>query len=205
MSSSGKRHIVKGHCRVNPAHKLKTLFNSNLKYLFLNKKKKYPKLKKIKGEKDFGQYDEMIQFWLDYWKDKKEISFNLDPMLIKSIIAVESSFRERVITKVVGSSATGLMQITKNTMKWLAGKPQKDGHIQIRKNQVDINQEEARIANSNIAAGIRWLIFKINKSPRRNSKLNKEKLHGGIKFYYGWTDDGQKYLEKVLKVYDANK
>jgi len=97
------------------------------------------------------------------------------------------------------------MQVTKNTMKWLAGKPQIDGHIQIRKNRVDINQEEAKVANSNISAGIRWLIFKINKSPYKHSKPNKKRLHGGIKFYYGWTEDGQKYLEKVLKVYDENK
>ncbi len=90
-------------------------------------------------------------------------------------------------------------------MKWLAGKSQKDGYIQVRKNQIDISQEEAKIANSNIAAGTRWLIFKINTSPYKNSKSNKKRLHGGIKYYYGWTEEGQKYLEKVLKVYDANK
>ena len=109
-------------------------------------------MRKIKGQKDFGQYDEMIQFWLDYWEDKKEINFTIDPMLIKSIITVESSFREKVVTKISGSSATGLMQVTKSTMKWLAGKPKKDGYVQVKKNQVDINQEEAKLANPNIAA-----------------------------------------------------
>jgi len=204
ISTNGKRHIVEKHCRANPKHKLKTLFASNFGYLFINRKKKYSKLKTIKGQKDSGQYDEMVQFWLDYWKDKNEINFSIDPMIVKSIIAVESSFREKVITKTPGSSATGLMQITKSTMKWLSGKPNKDGYIQVRKNQIDINQEEAKFANSNIAAGTRWLIFKICTSPDRKSKSNKKRLHSGIKFYYGWSENGQKYLEKVLKVYDAN-
>ena len=126
-------------------------------------------------------------------------------MLIKVIITVESSFREKVITKISGSSATGLMQVTKRTMEWLSGKPKKDGYIQVSKNQVAINQKEAQSANSNIAAGTSWLIFKINKSPDRNLKSKVKRLHGGIKYYYGWNEDGQKYLEKVLKVYNANK
>jgi hypothetical protein len=205
ISANGKKHAVEEHCRLNSKKKSAILYSSNLDYLFINKKKKYARLKKIKGYKDFGLYDEMIQFWLDYWKSKNEISFNIDPMLIKAIIAVESSFRDKVITKTVGSSATGLMQITKNTMKWLAGKPQRNGHIQVHKNQVDINQDEAKVANSKIAAGTRWLIFKINKSRNRYSKSKEKRLHGGIKFYYGWTEDGQKYLDKVLKVYHENK
>ena len=205
ISTNGKRHVVEEHCRTNPKHKSNILFASNLEYLFVNKKKKYSKLKKIQGQKDFGQYDEMIQFWLDYWKNKNEINFNIDPMIIKSIITVESSFREKVITKIPGSSATGLMQVTKSTMKWLSGKPKKDGYIQVSKNQVDINQKEAQSANSNIAAGTRWLIFKINTSPDRKSKTNKKRLYAGVKFYYGWNEDGQKYLEKVLKVYNENK
>jgi hypothetical protein len=181
------------------------LFASNLEYLFINRKKKYSKLKKIKGQKDFGQYDEMVKFWIDYWGDQKEINFHIDPMIVKAIITVESSFREKVITKIPGSSATGLMQITKRTMEWLSGKPKKDGYIQVSKNQIDINQKDAQSANSNIAAGTRWLIFKINTSPDRNSKSKVKKLQGGIKYYYGWNEDGQKYLEKVLKVYNANK
>ena len=132
ISTNGKRHSVKEHCRTNSKHKLKTLFASNLEYLFVNRKKKYSKLKIIEGQKDFGQYDEMIQFWLEYWNKKNEINFKMDPMIIKSIITVESSFREKVVTKISGSSATGLMQVTKSTMKWLSGKPKKDGYIQVK-------------------------------------------------------------------------
>ena len=77
--------------------------------------------------------------------------------------------------------------------------------FQVSKNQIDINQKDAQSANSNIAAGTRWLIFKINTSPDRNSKSKVKKLQGGIKYYYGWNEDGQEYLEKVLKVYNANK
>lgn len=66
ISTNGKRHIVEEHCRSNSKHKLNILFSSNLDYLFINRKKKYSKLKKIKGQKDSGQYDEMIQFLLDF-------------------------------------------------------------------------------------------------------------------------------------------
>jgi len=126
-------------------------------------------------------------------------------MIIKSIIAVESSFREKVITKISGSSAAGLMQVAKSTMKWLSGHPTSKGYIEIKENHVEITQEEALFANINIAAGTRWLIHKINTSPGRKLENDEDKVNAGIKYYYGWTDDGQKYLEKVLKIYEKNK
>ncbi|MCK5074474.1 MAG: hypothetical protein KAQ98_13670 [Bacteriovoracaceae bacterium] len=47
------------------------------------------------------------------------------------------------------------------------------------------------------------MIFKINKSPDRNSKSNKKRLHGGIKYYYGWTEDGA--LEFALVNYGTDR
>ena len=205
ISVEGRRHIVKAHCRTNPRSRKNVLYASNVNYLFKKNKNRFKELKKIKRYNDHGQYDKLIQFWLDYWDRKKIIDFKIDPILIKAIIAVESSFREGVITKEINSSATGLMQITKTTMGHLAGIRNAKGEIEVRTHQVSISQEEARIAPANIAAGIRWLLHKIKTSPRRNSKNIKDRLHGGVKFYYGWTDDGQRSMEKVLRIYEENK
>lgn len=159
-------------------------------------------MKRIKGfPQDKGQYDQRIQFWLKYWKDQGLIKEDIDPLLVKAIIACESSFSERVITKMPGSTATGLMQIVKTTMRILAGKLGKE----IRKSNIDISQEEAREANINIAAGTRWLIYKITTSPWRKKLSKKDRLYGGVKFYHSWDEFGEEYADKVFGLYEKSK
>lgn len=43
-----------------------------------------------------AEYDELIQFWLEYW-ESQGVSFpeKLDPLLIKTLIAIESTFMAR--------------------------------------------------------------------------------------------------------------
>lgn len=204
ISISGARHTVNAHCRKKPKAKKGFLYKSNLDYIYehLKSNYKYKKLKKIKGYKqDKGQYDELVQFWPKYWKDAGLINEDVDPLLIKAIIATESSFQERVITKLPNSSATGLMQIVKKTMRILAKKLGKE----VRSANIDITQEEAKEANTNIAAGTRWLIYKITTSPWKNKKSKKERIYGGIKYYHSWDEDGDKYAEKVLRIYNESK
>ena len=57
----------------------------------------------------------MIQFWTDYWKEKKVLHEQVDPLLIKALIAAESSFRPGVRTKDPKSTAAGLMQVTESS------------------------------------------------------------------------------------------
>lgn len=131
------------------------------------------------------------------------IGFDIDPLLIKALIAVESSFRERVITDDKKSSATGLMQITKSTIAILAGS---NGNREIRRFPIEITQEEARISNVNIAAGTRWLIYKISSFPaRREAKTNQERILGGLKYYHSWDKEGENYSKKVWKLYEDSK
>ncbi|MCK5074515.1 MAG: transglycosylase SLT domain-containing protein [Bacteriovoracaceae bacterium] len=202
ISKNGIRHIVEAYCRKNSNSKKDFLYSSNLNYLFekFRNKYKYKKLKKIRGYRDDGQYDVMIQFWLKYWKGKDLIKFDIDPLLIKAMIAAESSFRERVITKLPGSTATGLMQITTTTMRILAGKYGKE----IRKCRIEITQQEARSANSNIAAGVRWIIYKITTSPGKRAKTLKEKIYAGVKYYHSWDKEGEEYARKVWKIYELS-
>lgn len=203
-SKNAAKHIVEAHCRKNLKSKKNFLYRSNLDYIYENFKNnyKYKKLKRIKGyPQDKGQYDELIQFWLKYWKNQGLIKEDIDPLLVKAIIAVESSFKERVITKMPGSSATGLMQILVTTMHILAKKISKE----VRKFNIDINQDEAKEANSNIAAGTRWLIYKVTTSPWKNRKKKADIMYGGVKYYHSWNSDGEKYADKVYKVYNESK
>lgn len=196
--------LVDAHCRRNPKGKEQFLYKSNLDYIYEKYKDRYSykKINRIKGyPQDKGQYDKKIQFWLRYWRKNGSIKEDVDPLLIKSIIAVESSFRERIITSLPNSSATGLMQILKTTMRILSKKLGDE----IRRANIDISQDEAREANANIAAGTRWLIHKITTSPWRNKKSKKDRLFGGLKYYHSWDEQGEEYANKVFKLYEASK
>ncbi|MGB0452657.1 MAG: transglycosylase SLT domain-containing protein [Bacteriovoracaceae bacterium] len=204
ISKNGVKHIVEAHCRKNSKSKKSFLYRSNLNYIYENfrNKYKYKNLKRIKGfSQDKGQYDELVQFWFKYWKDQGLIKEDIDPLLIKAIIAVESSFREKVITNISNSTATGLMQITKTTMRILAKKL----GTEIRKFNIDITQNEAKEANPNIAAGVRWLIYKITTSPWKRKSSKKDRIFGGVKYYHSWDSDGEEYARKVLDLYNKSK
>ncbi len=184
--------------------RVKFLYRSNLNFIYeeLKSNYKYKKLNQIKGYlQDKGQYDELIQFWLKYWKGQNLIKDDIDPLLVKAIIACESSFREEVVTTMPGSTATGLMQIVKRTMRILAKKLGNE----IRKANIDITQDEAKEANTNIAAGTRWLIYKITTSPWRKKSNMKDRIYGGVKYYHSWDSDGEKYADKVFKLYNKSK
>ena len=85
---------VSAHCRKNQKGKENLLDASNLRHIYYSSgPKKYPKLPAIKGFRGFYDYDPMIQFWTKYWKDKKVLHEQVDPLLIKALIATESSFR----------------------------------------------------------------------------------------------------------------
>ena len=201
---NGVVHRVEAHCRKNSKSKVNFLYKSNINYIFdkYENNFKYKKLNRIKGYKqDKGQYDILIQFRLKYCKSKGLINEDIDPLLVKALIAAESSFRERVITKMPNSSATGLMQLLKTTMNILSKKISKE----VRVANIDINQEEAREALVNIAAGTRWLIFKITTSPNRKSKSQKVRMYSGVKYYHSWNDDGDVYAKKVFQIYENSK
>ena len=203
ISKNGIKHVVDAHCRKNPKHKKNFLFASNLNYIFYHEsnKFKYHRLNKIKGYSDNGQYDKLIQFWLQHWESKGLIKDKIDPLLIKAIIAVESSFREKIITSMPNSSATGLMQVTKATMAILSKKKS----AEVKTCNIEITQSEAQDANINIAIGTRWIIYKITTSPCRKKKSKDERIKGGIKYYHSWDKEGDDYLEKVLRIYNACK
>ena len=76
---------------------------------------------------------------------------------------------------------------------------------EVRRANIDITQDEAREANTNIAAGTRWLVYKITTSPWRKKDSLKDRIYGGVKYYHSWDEDGEKYADKVLDLYRKSK
>ena len=182
----------------------KLLYASNLRHLYYNRlKKAYPKLPAIKGFRGFHKYDPMIQFWTEYWKDKGVLPKEVDPLLIKAMIAAESSFRPGVRTKDPKSTATGLLQLTESTLKTLKGNPDEKGYIEVKDYPIYLENDERLDPLVNIAASIRWLGHKIKISRKRNSKDIAERIFAGVKFYHSWNQEGEVYVQKVYRYYNA--
>ncbi len=124
----------------------------------------------IKGFKDFPELDSVIQFWLQYWKEFG-LSFpsDIDPLVIKAIIAKESSFRPKASAK--GSTAYGLMQITDKTRRDIRN---------INDGILDLERKDLEDPVISIAMGIRWLSYKYSSI----GKGVKKDLYNTIKYYY---------------------
>ena len=196
---------VTDHCRTNSQNQVDLLDASNLRYLYNNRpQKQYPKLPAIKGFKGFHQYDPMIQFWTEYWKNKKVLSDEVDPLLIKAMIAAESSFRPGVRTNDPRSTATGLMQLTSSTLKTFKGNPDRKGYIEVKHDPVYLEDDERLDPLANIATGIRWLGHKMEVLPPslKPKDINK-RIFNSVKYYHSWNQEGEDYVQKVYKYYNA--
>lgn len=199
ISKNGIKYFVKAHIRKNRGKKV-VLLPENLLYLYWHGDREYPNLGKVKGYGEFPELDSVIQFWLNFWKDEGlKFPKELDPFLIKTIIAVESRFLTTVRTKIPGSSATGLMQVTDTTRRDLNGKSE-DSKYNLKDSFLDLEMTDLTDPVINIAAGIRWLSYKYTK-PKTGAKKN---LFNMLKGYYAWNDDGEAYAHKVLNLYNAS-
>ena len=195
---------VSAHCRKNPKGKENLLYASNLRHIYYSSEpKNYSKLPAIKGFRGFHKYDLMIQFWTEYWKDKKVLHEQVDPLLIKALIAAESSFRPRVRTQDPRSTAAGLMQITGSTLRTLKGDPDHAGYIEVKDYPIYLEKDEHLDPLVNIATGIRWLGHKIKELPKRyKSKDISQNIFNGFKYYHSWNQEGENHAKKVYRYYN---
>ena len=199
ISKNGVKYFVKAHIRKNRGKKV-VLLPENLLYLYWHGDREYPNLGKVKGYNEFPELDSVIQFWLNFWKEQGlKFPKDLDPFLIKTIIAIESRFRPAVRTNLPGRSATGLMQVTNTTRQDLNGKS-KESKNALRDSFLDLDMVDLTDPVINIAAGIRWLSHKYTK-PKTGAKKN---LFNMLKGYYAWNNDGEAHAHKVLNVYNAS-
>jgi hypothetical protein len=185
---------------VRTADKKVVLLPENLLNLYWHRDHEYSPLGLVKGYAEFPELDSVIHFWLSFWKDEGlKFPKELDPLLIKFIIATESRFRPAVRTKIPENSETGLMQITNKKREGLNGKSKKSQHA-LRDRFLDLDMVDLTDPVINIDAGIRWPNYKY-MNPRRGFPKN---LFNMLRGYYDWHNVGEAYAHKVLNLDNAS-
>lgn len=199
---SGTATWVDAHIRKNRGKIESGLLLENIHYLFWNSKKKYPVLERIESYPEGNDYDSLIQFWLDYWKSQGvKFPEDLDPLIIKALISVESSFNPKARSKDPKSTASGLMQVTDQSLRVLGGFPNKDKWIEMRKHLIHVHKVDKLDPVVNIALGIRLLAHKFSQTPKKYSKNARSALIG----YHQWNKKGEAYADEVLSRYEKSK
>jgi len=200
-NSHGKTFWVETHLCKNPGKHGEVLQVENLLYLFWHSKQKFPELNSISGFPDNSEIDPVIQFWMNYWQEQGLKFPETDPLMIKTLIALESRFNPLAKSKAKGSSAFGLMQVTNQARRILSGVPNADGYVELKPPFVSASREDIADPVINIAAGTRWLFYKYLKIP---SKADKD-LDNAIKNYHSWDQAGGDYARKIKKLYEKSK
>jgi hypothetical protein len=199
---SGTRTWVDVHVRKNRGSIPNILLIENIHYIYWGSNKKYESIGKIDGFPETAELDPIIQFWLDYWKNQGlKVPDGFDPLLIKTMIAIESSFDPSAKTKIKGSSATGLMQLTDETRNILSGRLDKRGYRELKSNYFEISKTDVQDPVVAVAAGIRWFAHKFAIIP----KSAKKSLHNSIKSYHSWDSQGEAYAQSVEVLYKKSK
>lgn len=199
MSENGIKYYVKAHIRKNRGNKA-TLLPENLLYLYWHGDRDYPSIGSVKGFAEFPELDSVIQFWLNFWKEQGlPFPEDLDPLLIKVIIAKESSFRPEIRTRVKESSATGLMQILQSTLYRMEGIPE-NKTVEVPNHYLQLKLKDLTDPVINIATGIRWLSHKYYLL-LRSKKVKRKDLFSTVKYYHQWNEHGEKYADEVFKLY----
>lgn len=105
---------------------------------------------KYKGNK----FDDLIAGWTKYWNEVLSPKDELDPNLVKALIATESGSDPdaKINAGKKAGFARGLMQVTDWALEIL-----KDENGELKDHLVDFDQKDMRKPALNIAAGVRWL------------------------------------------------
>lgn len=203
ISSNGIKYYVKAHIRKNRGKKA-IFLPENLLYLYWYGNHDYPSLGRVKGFDENPEFDQAIQFWLNFWKEQGlPFPKDLDPFLIKVLIAKESSFRVSIKTKIAGSSATGLMQLLQTTLYRLEG-IHKNKYVEVKNIFLELKLRDLTDPIINIATGIRWLSHKYYLL-LAEKKAKPDDVYAMIKYYHSWDKHGESYANDIFKMYhDSN-
>jgi hypothetical protein len=199
VSHKGVKYYVKAHIRKNRG-KNEKLLPENLLYLYWYGDQDYPPIGAVKGFAEFPEFDPIIQFWLNFWKEQGlPFPEGLDPLLIKVIIAKESSFRSQIKTKAKNSSATGLMQILQSTLYRLEGVPE-NNFVEVQGHFLQLKLGDLADPVINIATGIRWLSHKYYLL-LKSKEVKRKDLYSTVKYYHQWNKLGEAYADEIFKLY----
>ncbi len=197
ISENGIKHVVKTHRRKNRGLKI-SLLPENLLYLFWAGEYDYPRLGGVNGFDEFSELDDVIQYWIEYWKSAGlPFPDDFDPFLVKVIIAVESSFNSKAKAK--GSTARGLMQILAPTLRIMNGSAN-NGHVEIKECPLQLKPVDLDDPVIAIAAGVRWLFHK-HQQLLKHKKIKDKGTWSTIKYYHSWDEQGDNYVKKIRSYY----
>jgi len=199
---SGTKTTVKTHIAKNPKHKDGShYFSENLRYVYFVDHTVDAKLHlgKICGFAEYEEIDDVISFWMDFWKNKGLIfPDDLTPRHIKAMIAYESSFDPEVKAKSKKSTALGLMQVTSTARNALSRKKNKSGYQEVKRETIAIEHPMLKDVVINVAVGTRWLAHKYTTIPKKMERT----AFNIIKNYNQWNEEGTKYATNIMELYN---
>lgn len=198
---------VTGHCRKNRSGK-DQIYSEELELIalkYFDKIKPRPAPDNLDFKYRGNRYDSIIAGWTKYWNDVLKPGENLDPDLVKALIATESGFdlEAKIKAGKKAGYARGLMQITDWALEIL-----KDEKGELRDHLIDLDQKDMTKAELNIAAGIRWLH---RKRETASAKLKRKatwiEAAADYKSYLEqWQKNpSHKQMNKLIKYYERLK
>ncbi|MBM4253673.1 MAG: hypothetical protein FJ146_17030 [Deltaproteobacteria bacterium] len=198
---SGTKTWVDAHNAKNPTRKAMVYHGPNLLYLFWHADlSKFPLVNPVTGFSDFHEIDRVIGFWLAYWQSQGlEYPAGMNSLVVKALIAVESSFNASRVTGQTGGR--GLMQLLKGSVRVLSGINDKNGYREVKNQCLAISLDEVLDPIINIAAGTRWLAHKYSLIRPTPAKT----LFNTLKNYNQNNSEGEEYARRILDLYNASK
>lgn len=202
VCKSGTATWVETHIRRNRGKISSGLLVENINYLYWRAGRKFPPLPEIEGYKSRSEYDSVIQFWLEYWKEQGlKFPEDLDPLMVKALISLESRFEPKLKSKAPQSTASGLMQITDQMIRVVGGHPNRKKWIECRDHLIHVTKADKLDPVVNIALGTRILSHKYSQIPKQYPKTAKSTIAG----YHSFDRAGEKYANEVLARYEKAK
>lgn len=152
---------------------------------------------------EFGErgnaYDHIIQGWTQYWNDILKPLDPLDPLVVKALIASESSFDPEVWNGRRGPGrARGLMQVIDQTLPYLTNK-----HKELEDHQINLTEDHMLDPNFSICAGVRWLFRKKKLAEVQLKK--RASWRDAVAMYKSSAVDDKKLMGKFDEYYEILK
>lgn len=197
---SGVKVWVETHIAKNREASKKSILPENLKYSFWNADlAKFKPLHGVSGYDSHHEIDALIQYWLEYWQ-LQNFSYpkDIDPLMIKSMIAVASSFDPNATSP--DGKSVGLMLVPNEAAVDFSVQAQR-GLQKTKQNEVTVTFDDLMDPVMNIAIGCRWASIKFNSIPDASEKT----IYNMLKAYRRWHAEGDRFATKVISFYNKSR
>ncbi len=199
VCQSGSKIWVEAHIAKNRAAAEKSILPENLKYSYWNADlSKYKPLHSISGFDSHHEIDALIQYWLEYWQlHNLDFPENIDPLMIKSMIAVASSFDPNASSS--DGTRVGLMLVPNEALvdfsiQALRGVPK------AKQKEIAVSLEDLVDPVVNIAIGCRWASVKFS-----TLQTTEKTIYNMLKAYRRWHSQGDVFAARVIAYYNKSR